>query len=226
MTLKEIQDFRHTIKIYDSTKRIKQEDFDQIIEFMRSAPTSFNFQLGRTITISHSAEIMKDILDEKLSMFNSNLISTADRVLFMIIPSINKTIKADDEIVIEGAKYSAFQKSGLEISDIPEEEAKAVAIKLVSIMDELKMDSMGQWAAKQAYIQFAYATIAAASLKIDTTPMEGMNFELVKKLFIENNLMTEDEDVSVALAFGYRVDDKSFNKSSRKSKEWFSTELK
>ena len=226
MTLEEIKKFRHTVKLYDKTKKINDKDFDEIVSFIQSAPSSFNFQLTRLITVEQSSSLMSKLVEEKYSMFNSGLISNTNKVMFFVVPSKEKRLSYDDKLVIDGTKYAAFQRSGKSIEEITDAEALEISEGLVGKMESLGIDSVGDWAAKQAYISLGYATIAAATMGIDTTAMEGFDFPETKKLFISEGLMKEDEDVVVALAFGYRIDDNSFNKSERKSTEWFSTKVK
>ena len=226
MTLEEIKKFRHTIKMYDKSKKIKEDDFNEIISFTQSAPSSFNFQLTRLITVDQSSELMNKLVEEKYSMFNSELVSSTDKVMFFVVPSKEKKLAFDDRLVIDGTKYAAFQRSGKAVKDITDEESMEVSKGIVGIMTGLNIDSVGDWAAKQAYISLGYATVAAASMNIDSTCMEGFVFPETKKLFISEGLMTEDEDVVVALALGYRKDDNSFNKSERKPLDWFSTKVK
>ena len=83
MTLEEIKKFRHTVKLYDKTKKINDKDFDEIVSFIQSAPSSFNFQLTRLITVEQSSSLMSKLVEEEYSMFNSGLISNADKVMFL-----------------------------------------------------------------------------------------------------------------------------------------------
>lgn len=46
--------------------------------------------------------------------------------------------------------------------------------------------------------------IAAASLSIDTTIMEGFNSKSLDDLFISNELINKDETISLAVSFGHR----------------------
>ncbi len=54
---------------------------------------------------------------------------------------------------------------------------------------------------RQTYIALGYATIAAAELGIDATPIEGFDSQALNEIL---NLNTEKEEAVVMLALGYR----------------------
>ena len=45
--------WRHAVKAYDPTKKVKQEDIDTIVEAMRLAPTSSGLQPFRVLVVSN-----------------------------------------------------------------------------------------------------------------------------------------------------------------------------
>ena len=65
----------------------------------------------------------------------------------------------------------------------------------------MSLEDFYNWSSKQAYIALGSAMIAAAELKIDSTPMEGFNKEELDKALglPEKNLKSV-----VLLALGYR----------------------
>lgn len=226
MTIKEIMDFRHTIKTYDSTKKIDNIEFKEILELIRWTPSSFNFQLVRNIVVNRESELNKKIANQESMMFNFKVAQQASKLQFFITPNDDIKINADHHLFREGVRYGAFQKTGRSSSEITNEEIDKASPRIESAFNPTGMTSMGVWATKQAYIQIGYATIGAANKKIDTTIMGGIHHQVLKKIFIEEGLMTEEEQIVVALAYGYREKNTSFNPSERKPLSWYTKEIK
>ncbi|NQZ65958.1 MAG: nitroreductase family protein [Mycoplasmatales bacterium] len=225
MTLREIMKFRHTVKKYDPERKIKDEDFHEVLEFIRWAPHSMNFQLVRNIVVDRESKLNKKIANQEAMYSNHLVAKDASKLQFYIVPK-NGSIKFDDPIFKEGIKYSAFQKTGRDVSDISENDIEEVLPMFKESFSKNLINMMQEWATRQAYIQLGYATIGASHKGIDTTSMEGINPDVLKEIFISEGLMTENEVVVFSLAYGYRFDDKSFNKSQRKPLNWFTHEVK
>ena len=80
-------------------------------------------------------------------------------------------------------------------------------------------------AAKQAYISFSMAIVAAAEQQVDATPMEGFIPEELDKILGLNELGLKS---AVILPLGYRDEDNDWlvkMKKVRKPKEDFVTEI-
>ena len=65
--------------------------------------------------------------------------------------------------------------------------------------------SLFEWTRKNTYIALANMLTGAAMLGIDSCPVEGIDYDAVTQLLIEEGLLDpEDYGVSVAATFGYR----------------------
>lgn len=69
--------------------------------------------------------------------------------------------------------------------------------------DQAKME----WRIKYAYLLLGVSMLNFIKEGIDTTPMEGYSYDDLRNYAINNNLIEEDEFISVALSFGYRSSD-------------------
>lgn len=68
--------------------------------------------------------------------------------------------------------------------------------------------TMFDWASKQTYIALGNMMTAAAQIGIDSCPIEGFNYEAVHQIFKDEGLLEDGHfDISVMVAFGYRVDE-------------------
>jgi nitroreductase/dihydropteridine reductase len=104
--------------------------------------------------------------------------------------------KADYEKVIEKGMADGRTK--------PEDKDKAFGAFMFA---ELNMDAQGNtanWTKNQTYIAFGNAMHTVARLGIDSTPMEGVDPELLGELFKDE---LDGYECHVALAIGYHADD-------------------
>lgn len=70
-----------------------------------------------------------------------------------------------------------------------------------------------QWTSKQAYIALGTALIAAAEQKVDATPMEGFNPDMVDEILDLDKLGLRSV---ILLPLGYRDEEKDFLSSAKK----------
>ncbi len=69
-------------------------------------------------------------------------------------------------------------------------------------------NNLEEWSARQAYIHLGYMMLAAKTLKIDSTPIEGFEPKLNDYL-TEHKLIDSDERVTLVLLLGYTKDVKN-----------------
>lgn len=189
--------FRHACKSFDETKKIKDEDFSFILEMGRLSPSSFGFEPWRFLVIQNSD--LRDKLKEftwggqgQLPTASHYVIILARQKHDMIYDSeyisyMMKNVQnlPEDIVKMKGSFYEKFQKEDFELIN----NARA----------------MFDWATKQTYIALGNMMTGAASIGIDSCPIEG--FDMKKTInFIkeELNIDTEEFGVSCMVAFGYR----------------------
>lgn len=72
------------------------------------------------------------------------------------------------------------------------------------------------WASKQSYIALANMMTSAAQIGIDSCPIEGFNYDQVHEILKEEGLLEDGKfDVSVMVAFGYRIHEPKRGKTRR-----------
>ncbi len=159
--------WRHAVKAYDASKKVRKEDIDKIVEAMRLAPTSSGLQPFRTIIVSNQE------LKEK-----------------MIPGSLNPDCMRDCSHVIVLAGWERYTDELIDtVYDFTTDERALPRGRMSSYTDMIKGIYAAQTAeenhahiARQAYIALGLGLAQAAELKIDTTPAEGFNNQVVDEV--------------------------------------------
>lgn len=209
MELLEKLNWRFATKAMNGQK-VPQEKIDKILEAARLAPTSSGLQPFEVIVISNQ-EIKEQI---KPHAWNQPQITDCSHLLVFAAwdnyteERINKMFDLTNEI-------RGFKNEGWE----------NYRQQLLAMYPPRPAEENFTHAAKQAYISFSSAIIAAAFEGVDSTPMEGFSPEEVDKIL---NLKDKGLRSVLLLPIGYRNSENDWlvNLTKvRKSKEDFITEL-
>ncbi|WP_300731574.1 NAD(P)H-dependent oxidoreductase [uncultured Helicobacter sp.] len=179
--------FRHACKLFDDKKKIPQEQFDEILEVGRMAPSSFGMEPTRLIVVR--SEAAKKAL--RPLCWDQPQITTASEVV--VFKSLQNDLVPPSEYAKQNAlrrkidlsKYETFSKR---LGDY---------LKSRGFVDE----KIAYWSALQAYITATYMVAYASYLNIDTCYIEGFEKNKVEELY---GLDTFKEQVSLIVCFGYR----------------------
>jgi nitroreductase len=183
--------FRHACKAFDSEKQIPDETFESLLEVGRTSPSSFGMEPWRLIVIRNPA--LRKAL--KSACWNQNQITECSELV--IFTTDNDTVRSDTPYV-----RKMFERRGLP-SDAVDNYMGVYKNYLAPIeCDEVLLEN---WTAKQCYIALANMMTYAATLKIDTCPIEGFDKEGVEAILD----LEYGHSVAVICAFGYRVNPQS-----------------
>lgn len=186
--------FRHACKKFDTEKQIPQEQFDSLLEVARMSPSSFGMEPWRMIVVRKPA--LRKAL--KSACWNQDqIIECSELVVFT----------TDNDTVRSGTPYvrKMFERRGL-----PQDAVDTYMGVYKNYLEPIECDEvlLENWTAKQCYIAMANMMTYAATLKIDTCPIEGFDKESVEAILdIEYG-----HSVAVLCAFGYRVNPQSEQK--------------
>lgn len=211
MELLEAFKWRYATKKYDSTKKVDKELVDKIVEATRLAPTSSGLQPFEVFVITNQE------LKNKIAILSHGQQIVADCSHLLVFAAWdNYTAERIDHIyalTTEGRKQ-------------PADRYKDYTDRLKSMYLNRPAEVNFAHTARQAYIAFGFAIAEAASLKVDTTPMEGfLNEELDKLLRLDEKGL---KSVTL-LPIGYRDEANDWLvhlKKVRHPKEKFSTEIR
>ena len=187
-----MMDFRHACKIFDENKKISDADMHYILEVARKSPSSFGMEAWKFLVITN------DELREELKPFcwNQPQITTCSH-LVVVLAGI-------DSVKVESGEV----RSRLSRRNMPEEKLNAfLKVYAGHLSDVLNDDDkIYQWTARQTYIAVANMMNAAASIEIDSCPIEGFEKEKVEEVL---GLDTSKFQVALMLPFGYRINEQS-----------------
>ena len=198
--------WRHTTKKYDTTKKIPQRDLDVLFEAMRLSASSINSQPWKFVIIEsdEAKERMNKTFAQKYQFNQPHVFDSSQIILF----AYNPQYKRDDytEVVDKGIEDKRTK---------PEDRESAFGGFMFA---ELNTDETGDtscWTKAQTYLALGNALHTLARLKIDSTPMEGIDTDLVNEEFKKE---LDGYQCDVALAIGYHHPKEDNNAKRPKSR--------
>lgn len=191
-TFSEAMDFRHACKIFDESKKISDKEIIEILEAGRKSPSSFGMEPWKFLVITNEE------LKAKLRPFcwNQPQITTCSHLVVVLAAIESLRVES-------GVPAKRFLRR-----EMPKEKfdfyidlyAKHLKTTLVSDANILC------WSARQTYIAAANMMTCAATLGIDSCPIEGFEKERVEEVL---ELDTKAYQLSLILPFGYRIQEQS-----------------
>lgn len=202
LMLKIVRD-RYTTKHY-SGKKILRNQLNELLEILRLTPSSVNFQPWQFILVS--TDEAKQKVAEALPDFNKERVTMASDVLFFAVPEIitEEHFKAVLDKEIADGRYAKTEiAEGLDAG-----RRHFAGLHMGSVEETLS------WETAQVYIALGFALFAAAGMGIDSTALEGVDFEKLDEIL---QLRRRGLRSVVGVSFGYRRADDS-NASRPKSR--------
>jgi len=197
--------WRHTTKKYDETKKISPEDLEVFFECLRLSASSINSQPWRFIVIeSEEARQRLSVTFQHKFQFNQPHVFDASQVILF---AYNPRYTRED--------YAEVVDNSIEDGRIkPEERENGFAGFMFAELNTDLHGNTGNWTKAQLYIALGNALHVLSRLRIDATPMEGIDIALVNEAFKEE---LNGYQCDVALAIGYSHPD-DYNASLPKSR--------
>jgi len=198
--------WRHTTKKYDPTKKISQEDLDVLYEAMRLSASSINSQPWKFIVINSDAakERMNNTFINNHHYNQPHVFDSSQIILFAYNPFYTR----DD--------YAKVVDKGIEDGRTKPEDRESAFGGFA--FAESNTDGNGNtacWTKAQLYLAIGNTLHTLARLRIDATPLEGIDIELVNKEF-KTELGGYQCDVAMAIGYQHPKDD--FNATLPKSR--------
>ena len=198
--------WRHSTKKYDSTRKIPQRDLDVLFEAMRLSASSINSQPWKFIVLE-SDEAKQRMHSTFINKFPNNQAHVFDSSQIILF-AYNSHYTRDD--------YAKVVDKGIEDKRTkPEDRDNAFNVFVFAEMNTQENGDTSAWTKAQTYLAFGNTLHTLARLRIDSTPLEGIDTELVNKEF-EKEL--KDYRCDVALAIGYHHPEEDFNAKLPKSR--------
>ena len=185
MNYLEALNFRHACKLFDSEKQISEEEKKLILEFGRQSPSSFGLEPWHFLVISNHE------LREKMkpACWNQAQITSSSFVV-VYLSYLPHNFRGETPFLQQRIKRKAKA-----------EEQYKFYLNLVTTF--LSAQNTQEWVKRQSYIPLANMMTGAASLGIDTCPMEGFEVEKLRPI-LAPHVDWNQFDISAIVAFGYR----------------------
>lgn len=198
--------FRHATKEFDPTKKISDEDFQFILETGRLSPSSVGYEPWKFLVVEN--EELKNKL-KAVSWGAQGQIPTASHFVIILartdarydseyVLDLQKNVKKVPNDVLETLmpRYKDFQENDFHLFE--------------------SKRALFDWASKQSYIALGNMMTSAAQIGIDSCPIEGFNYDQVHEILKEEGVLEDGKyDISVMVAFGYRIHEPKREKTRR-----------
>lgn len=189
-------------------KKLPAQDLQIILDAIRLSASSYGLQPYNVIVIE-SEELKKQL--QPLAYGQAQIVESSHVLVFAAWNSVDE------------AKVDEYLQAYSETTSMPLEKILAFGIKdrMMQSIVGLPQDEQYHWAAKQAFIALGTGIIAAASLEIDATPMEGFIPPKVDELL---DLPAHNLRSVALLALGYRDSANDFMEKTPKHR-WSAEKL-
>lgn len=181
--------WRYATKKFDPTKKINNEDLEDILEGLRLAPSSYGLQPWKFIIVNNTEVKLKI----KEAAYGQSQIGDASHI---IIFANKKNI--DSDLVDEYMKFISVEKE----TDIKNLDSFSNMIK--GGFSNKTNEELRGWAACQVYLAAGTLLTSCAFSGIDTCPMEGFDKTKVDEILGLPQLNLESK---IIIVMGYRSED-------------------
>lgn len=175
--------FRHACKLFDAAKPMSSEDLTFVLEAGRLSPSSFGMEQWQFFVIRDSA--MREAI--QAVAWNQPQITTASELIAI---AYKKNVRSTD----------AYIQKEFEKFHYPD----ALLGMYAGFVDPRSDDVLECWSSRQVYIAAANMMSAAASIGIDSCPMEGFDRDAVEKIM---GIDTDTYGIPLLIPFGYRMNE-------------------
>ena len=187
MNYLEILKFRHACKIFDESKKIGAGEFDFILEAGRLSPSSTGLEQWDFLVVQNKE------LREKIKAVSWNQVQITSCSHLVVILAKIKEVKVGSSYIDKMIARRADKNI----------EAAAARQKFFLLSNFKNDDELTfQWSHEQCMIAATNMMNAAASLGIDSCPMEGVDRHALNEIL---GLDESEKRVAIVVPFGYRL---------------------
>ncbi len=200
-TIIEDLNWRYATKKFDSTKEVSEEDLHVIKESLRLTATSYGLQPLKFLLIQ-SKELREKL---KIASYGQSQLTEASHIIVLC-----------SYIDLNELHIDEYMKDVASTRSIPVEETKDFGDFVKQAIQPMSTKEKTKWNENQAYIALGQVLHTCASLRIDSTPMEGFDSTAYDQLL---GLSERNLKATLVCAIGYRhvEDDAQHRSKVRKS---------
>lgn len=198
--------WRYTTKKYDPTRKVPEKDLDVLFEAMRLSASSINSQPWKFIVIESDTakQRMHKTFANKHQYNQPHIFESSHTILFAHNPHYTRENYA---AVVDKAIQDQRTK--------PENREGAFGAYMFAELNTDEAGYNGAWTKAQTYLALGNTLHTLARLKIDATPLEGIDTDLVNEEFKQE---LGGYRCDVALAIGYHHPEEDYNAKLPKSR--------
>ncbi len=187
--------WRRTTKKFDPSRKVSEEDMNTLLEAIRLSPSSINSQPWRFIVID-STEARERMAGTFTSTFEFNRPHVFDASYFLLLGYNPRYTRADYAEVVDKQIEDGRLKPG--------DREKGFRSFFFAKLNTDENGDTSCWTKAQLYIALGNALHTLARMRIDATPIEGIDAERVNAEFAEE---LGGYRCDVTLAIGYHHPD-------------------
>lgn len=184
--------WRYAVQSFDTTKKIRESDFNELLEVLRLSPSSFGLQPWKFIVVENP-ELRKKIQE---AAFGQPKVTEASH-LIVVCAKLDVTEEYIREFIHDTSKAR----------NIPFDSLKGLHDMMLNFRKGFSKEMITEWAKRQSYIALGMLLEAAALKKIDAGPMEGFNPKQVDEIL---DLHKQGYTTAALCALGYRSNDDKY----------------
>ncbi len=152
--------WRYATKVFDKTKKISEQDMQDLRDALQLSPSSFGVQPWAFV------EVANPELRTQLKGFSWNQAQVEEASHLFVLCRLTKI---DEAYIKEFIQDTAAQRN------IPVESLAGYQDMIVKTLTSRTQDQLNAWMDKQLYIALGFLMVTAAQKGIDTCPMEGFS---------------------------------------------------
>ncbi|TAI46724.1 NAD(P)H-dependent oxidoreductase [Flagellimonas allohymeniacidonis] len=188
-TIIDTLNWRYATKKFDNTKKVSDEDLNTLLEAARLSPSSYGLQPYHVFVIT-DMEIRKKL--QPVSWNQTQVVDASHLLVFA-----NKAEFGSE--LVDDYLQNVSSTRGMDMENL-----KGYGDFMKSKLLDLPVESKDVWTAKQVYIALGNVMTAAATLEIDTCPMEGFEADPYDEIL---GLKDKSLRTAVVLPIGYRSEE-------------------
>ncbi len=181
--------WRYAVKVFDTSKKVSEENFKTILESARLAPSPFGIEAWKFIVVENP-ELRKQL---RAVSYDQPKITEASHVLV-----VARRTDVKERITAELIQRTARQQGVAEAS------LEGLKGMVEGTMGYKSPEEIDAWVRGHSYIPLGMMIETAALLGVDAGPMEGFEPAKVDELL---GLPAMNLKSTTMIAFGYRGED-------------------
>lgn len=200
MSLVEKMQWRTATKKFDPTKKISEDQVNELLTLLNLTPTSVGLQMQNVVVIENKT------IREKLLPASMNQQQVVDASHLLVLCA---------ETQLDDARVEAYMNRIVQVRGV-ERESLDKFKEMVMFWIGQAGDKAQEWSDKQVYIMLGNLMTGAAYMGIDACPMEGFDPKQYDEIL---NLKDKGLKSVLVVPIGYRADDDMYSKQKKVRKD-------